>query len=307
MVAARDVVFCAMIEPDTDGRGRLTGETLGGRYLMGSLLGRGGAGEVYEAVEQRLGRRVAVKVLLEGDGDHTVRLQRMELEAKAAATLGHPNIVQVTDFSRPAGREPAYLVMELLEGESLREAMLREGQLDARRVVFIARQVLDAVAATHRANIIHRDLKPQNIFLTSVAGVRDIVKLLDFGIAKRTQKEAGEVSLTADGVLVGTFHYMSPEQITEGVVDHRTDLFSLGVVMYLALAGTPPFSGPTNAAVIFAIAKRTPPPLGRHCPDLDPGLVEVVHRALAKRPEDRFEDAEAMRSALEPWAPELGL
>ncbi len=296
-----------MIEPGEESSGLLTGETLGGRYRMGRILGRGGAGEVYEAEELSLGRRVAVKVLLEREGDNSVRLKRLELEARAAATLGHPNIVHVTDFALPAGDEPAYIVMELLDGEPLKAVMLREGQMDARRVVFIARQVLDAVAATHRANIIHRDLKPPNIFLTSVAGVRDIVKLLDFGIAKRTQKEADEVSLTSDGVLVGTFHYMSPEQLTDRPVDHRTDLFSMGVVIYLALAGAPLFSGPTNAAVIFATVKKTPPPLNHHRQDLDPGLEEVVHRALAKRPEDRFEDAEQMRAALEPWAPDLRL
>jgi len=213
--------------------------------------------------------------------------------------------VQVTEFCPPTDEEPAFLVMELLRGEVLRRVMLREGQLPVRRVVFIARQVLDALATTHRAGIIHRDLKPDNIFLTSVAGVQDIVKLLDFGIAKRTHKEFEE-ALTLEGVLLGTYHYMSPEQIAMQEVDTRTDLFSLGVVIYLALAAKPPFSGSTNTAVVFAIANKAPPPLNRFRDDLDDELVAVVHRALAKDRDERFADAEAMRDALEPWAPDLG-
>ncbi len=294
-----------MTEQQDNAKGLLSGETLRGRFEVGKLLGHGGAGEVYEAVETSLGRPVAIKVLLDTGADHTVRLQRLEREAKAAASLGHPNIVQVTEFCPPTDEEPAFLVMELLRGEVLRRVMLREGQLPVRRVVFIARQVLDALATTHRAGIIHRDLKPDNIFLTSVAGVQDIVKLLDFGIAKRTHKEFEE-ALTLEGVLLGTYHYMSPEQIAMQEVDTRTDLFSLGVVIYLALAAKPPFSGSTNTAVVFAIANKAPPPLNRFRDDLDDELVAVVHRALAKDRDERFADAEAMRDALEPWAPDLG-
>ena len=282
-------------------KGKWSGKTLGGRYLLGELLGRGGNGEVYEALQQNLGRQVAVKILLETPDMESSSLKRLELEARSAGSLNHPNIIQVTDFHRTAGGEPSFLVMEMLHGTNMRAAMSRDGQFSQRRTGFVARQILSALAAAHKAGIIHRDLKPENIYLTTVAGVHDVVKLLDFGLAKLTNKAKDEQSLTATGTILGTLHYMSPEQVRGNPVDHRTDIYSLGVVMYRALANAAPFDGPNEAAIIFAIAQKRPPPLTHHRDDLNEGFVEVVHRAMARKPSRRFPDAESMLEALESW------
>ena len=281
------------------------GAVLGGRHRVGELLGTGGVGAVYEAVQEDLGRRVAIKVLHESLADDQRLLARLEREAKTTASLGHPNIIQVTDFQNRPG-EPAFLVMDLLAGHTMGKAIRKEGHLPQKRVAFIAQQVLSALAAAHDGGIIHRDLKPDNVFLTSVAGVQDIVKLLDFGIAKLIRHMDSEVMLTKKGYSPGTPAYMSPEQIIGLGVDGRTDLYSLGVVMYRALTGKLPFSGDSNAAIVMAISRHVYAPMTRYRGDLDEDLAALVDRAMAKDPDDRFADARQMRGALDPWA-EAGL
>jgi serine/threonine-protein kinase len=251
-------------------------------------------GTVLAATQEDLGRRVAVKLLHPFLADRPDLLTRFHREALAAAALGHPNIVAVTDFRQDPG-EPPFLVMEYLEGRTLKHAIAEQGTVSAERTVAIASQVLSALETAHAAGIVHRDLKPENVFLTDVAGVGEFVKVLDFGLAK-TQTEAD--TLTASGALLGTPAYMAPEQIGAEAVSPATDLYALGATMYHALAGRLPFHGDNQYALIYAIMESRPPPLASLRPDLDPGLAAVVARAMARDPAQRFASAREMRQAL---------
>ncbi len=284
-------------------RQSFTGLRIGGRYRLGRELGRGGMGSVYEAVQENLGRRVAVKVVLHELAEDSEVLERFRREAETAASLGHPNIVQVTDFGHEPG-EPAFLVMELLPGESLRSRLQREGTQDPAVVVSLAMQILSALGAAHRAGIVHRDLKPDNVFLVEMPGLGSLAKLLDFGIAKLAETK-GYARLTATGVIIGTPTYMAPEQMSGEPVDGRTDLYALGVLMYRALAGRPPFEGKAPADLLRAILGGTGTPLTSVRPDLDPRLVQLISFAMGRTPAMRFASADEMRAALEPLATSL--
>jgi serine/threonine-protein kinase len=266
------------------------------------MLGKGGMGAVYEAVQEGLGRTVALKVLDPSLATHPDQLERFRREATSAAALGHSNIVAVTDFGAPSGDEPPYLVMELLSGESLGSLLDREAVLAPERTAFIASQMLSALGAAHAAGIIHRDIKPDNVFLTSTSAFHDLVKVLDFGIAK-LGSEQGASRLTGTGTMLGTPAYMAPEQARGATVDHRADLYAVGATMYQALSGRLPHDAPSFPAMLFAIVEQDPQPLARLRPDLPPGLVAIVDRAMAKKPENRFPSAEAMRAALAPFLP----
>ena len=276
------------------------GALLGGRYRVLRAIGRGGMGAVYEGVQEDLGRRVAIKVLHPHLALSPDVVERFKREAQATAALGHPNIVQVTDCRwEPGG--PLYLVMELLHGTSLGQQISAHGRLHPRRVAFIASQLLDALAVAHRAGIVHRDIKPDNVFLTSMAQVHDVVKVLDFGVAK-LMGQGPEAQLTSTGVAIGTPFYMAPEQARGLPVDARTDVYAVGVCMYHALSGRVPFNAPSFNALMFAIAEQTAPRLGSLAPDVDPALVAIIERAMAKDPGWRFASAAEMSSALGPWS-----
>ena len=279
--------------------GGMEGALLGERYRVVRLIGRGGMGAVYEGVQEDLGRRVAIKILHPHLSVDREVVERFRREAQATAALAHPNIVQVTDCRWEAGG-PLYLVMELLSGKSLGFLLMTQGRLPSRRVAFIAAQTLDALAAAHRAGIVHRDVKPDNIFLTSMAQVHDVVKVLDFGVAKLTG--AGpEASLTTTGAAVGTPYYMAPEQARGMPVDARTDVYAVGVCMYHALSGRLPFSAPSFNALMFAIAEQQAPPLGAIATEVEPGIVAIVERAMQKDPARRFASAAEMAAALTPF------
>ena len=280
----------------------LSGTLLGGRYRLRSLLGRGGMGSVYAAVQEDLGRSVAVKILDPLLACDPGQLERFRREALASAALGHPNIVQVTDFSAPTNTQPPFLVMELLAGQSLGQLLDRESVVAPQRIAFIASQLLSALGAAHAAGIVHRDIKPDNVFLVSTSAFHDLVKVLDFGIAKLATEEGG-ARLTGTGAMLGTPAYMAPEQARGAVVDHRADLYAVGATMYQALAGRLPHDAPSFPAMLFAIVEQTPEPLGRLRPDLPPSLVAVVERAMVKDPNARFRSAEEMRAALAPFVP----
>ncbi len=255
-------------------------------------------GAVYAATQFGLDRRCAVKVLhdaLARDGELVARFKR---EAEVAASLGHPNIVQVTDFGYEDG--VAWLVMDLLRGMSLADA-IAEGRLGPERLRSIAAQVLSALEAAHERGVVHRDLKPDNIFLTSVSGIRDVVKLLDFGIARLTGGPSHKMTTT--GQVLGTPAYMSPGQARGRQVDARTDLYSLGVVMYEALSGQMPVGGSNYHELMFNIVDATPTPLQKLVPNLPPGLIAVVERAMAKDRDTRYPSAVAMRAELEALEP----
>ncbi len=280
----------------------LSGTLLGGRYRIKRMLGKGGMGAVYEAMQEGLGRTVAVKILDPSLAAHPDQLERFRREATSAAALGHSNIVAVTDFGAPTTTEPPFLVMELLSGESLGALLDRESVLSPERVAFVASQVLSALGAAHAAGIVHRDIKPDNVFLTSTSAFHDLVKVLDFGIAKLAVEQGGG-RLTGTGAMLGTPAYMAPEQARGGTVDHRSDIYAVGATMYQALSGRLPHDAPSFPAMLFAIVEQAPEPLSRLRPDLPPGLVAVVDRAMAKSPEARFPSTEAMRAALAPFLP----
>jgi CheY-like chemotaxis protein len=284
---------------DAQRRDSWAGGLLGGRYRIGRLLGTGGMGAVFEAVREDLGQmRVAVKVLHESLASDESLLLRFRREAETVGRLNHPNIVKILDFqAEPA--QPAFLVMELLEGVSLRQELTRHGRFSAERTAFIACQTLAALSAVHRAHVIHRDIKPENIFLTSISGLGDIVKVLDFGVAK-VHAVPGE-TLTQAGTVLGTPSYMAPEHARGAPIDLRSDLYSVGAIMYEALTGLAPFVGDNYNALLFAIQQGAPTPLEQLRRDLDPALVGVVQRAMASEAAARFQSAQDMASALQPW------
>ena len=270
---------------------RMFGLVIDGKYRLDRLIGRGGMGVVYEAENLRLGRRVAVKVLLRGHEAGSAARKRFEREAKAAGTIGHPNVVQVFDVGVMPDGVP-FMVMELLSGQSLAKMLSVRGALDPEKSRAIAMQVCAGLQAVHEAQVIHRDLKPDNVFLTTAG-----VKLVDFGVSKAFDET---MSLTKTGMVVGTPYYLSPEQARgEKDVDHRVDLWAAGVVLYEMLTGTLPFQGANYNALIAKILTSRPPRPSTLRPKLSAAIDEVVMRALAFAPEDRYQSARAMRRALD--------
>jgi len=274
----------------------LIGHTLGGRYKIISLLGKGGMGAVYEAEQLDLRRRVAIKVLVAqaAAGEKKEQLLRFKQEALAVAGLAHPNIVSVLDFVD--GDEPL-LVMELLRGRSLTALVKESGRLEPARAVAIMTQVLSALQAAHHARIVHRDVKPENIFVCESPLPYELVKVLDFGLA-RPLDESRRLARTRAGVALGTPAYMAPEQARGSAVDVRMDVFAAGVTLYYALSGRRPFEGKTSTELVRAVSKRPPLPLDALCPDLDLDIVRVVERSLSKDPDARFASASAFIEAL---------
>jgi len=261
-------------------------------------------GTVYEARRVDFAdMTVAIKIVHAHLGSDRDILARFRREAETIARLDHQNIVHVYDFEAPT-HGPAFLVMERLRGKALSTLITDEAPLDAKRVVFIATQTLFALAAAHEQNIIHRDLKPENIFLVSVSGVDDVVRVLDFGIAKFADQDA-TLRLTQTGAVLGTPAYMAPEQARGAELDARTDLYTLGCVMYEALTGTHPFRASNYHALLVRIQESEPEPLAAFRPDIDPNLIAIVNKALAKEPKDRFQSALEMIDSLEPWLPTI--
>ncbi|MGE5176986.1 MAG: protein kinase domain-containing protein [Hyphomicrobiales bacterium] len=273
-----------------------------GPYKITGTLGAGGMGEVYRARDERLGRDVAVKVLPAAFASDADRLRRFENEARAAAKLNHPNILQIYDIGRHEGHP--YLVTELLEGETLRERLL-SGPLSARRAIEFGTDVAQGLAAAHDEGIVHRDLKPENLFLT-----RDgRVKILDFGLAKLSQAEgAGDETVanaatvggdTDPGMVMGTVGYMSPEQVRGQAADARSDIFAFGAVLFETIAGARPFRGGTNADVMSAILTKDPPDLTTIAEEVPPVLDRIIRRCLEKLPARRFRSAQDLAFSLE--------
>jgi serine/threonine-protein kinase len=278
----------------------LVGRTLAGRYKILSLLGKGGMGAVYEAEQIDLQRRVAVKVLVrEAEQSDLLRFKQ---EALAAAGLAHPNIVQVFDFV--SGDEPM-IVMEMLRGKSLASLVKEEGKLAPARAVSMMTQVLSALGAAHEARIVHRDVKPENIFVCASALPYELVKVLDFGLARPLDANK-QLVRTRVGVAMGTPAYMAPEQARGASADVRMDVFAAGVTLYYALAGRRPFDGKTVSELLAAVKKQPPIPLDALCPELDLDLVRVVERALSKDPNARFATSKAFLEALVPHWPKPG-
>jgi CheY-like chemotaxis protein len=280
----------------------LEGCLLGGRYRVGALLGSGGMGSVYRGMREDLATiPVAIKVLHAGIGGDVDVLRRFRREAHLVAAIEHPNIVRVLEFQMPSD-EPAFIVMERLEGSSLGDALRQERRFAVEEVVWIAVQVLAGLEAAHDANVVHRDLKPDNVFLTSTTDAADIVKLLDFGVAKLTGTPWDE-RLTQTGMVMGTPAYMAPEQARGESADARSDLYAVGCLIFEALTGRPPFVANNYNAVMFQINQSAPTPLLELRPELDPRFAAVVSKALSKDVGSRFQNAREFSEALLPWAP----
>jgi len=274
----------------------LIGSTLGGSYRITRLLGKGGMGAVYEAHGVRLpDKRFAVKLLHQALNAGEEVYERFRREATIVSRLGHPNIVEVIDFDHTADGRP-FMVMEYLEGEDLEQALPPEGPLALEQALPIFAGVCAGLQAAHEQGVVHRDIKPQNIFLQR-QGEEQIPKLLDFGISKL---QGASTDITGSRATLGTPHYMSPEQAwgISARVGARSDIFSLGAVLYRTLTGTPPFKGESLVAVIHAVAETEPAPVHEVAPGIPPAVSAVVARALAKEPEKRPASADDLLAQL---------
>src|SRR5262245_20533918 len=278
----------------------LLGKSLG-RYRILSLLGRGGMGEVYRAKDTTLGRDVAIKVLPSGFSIDRDRLRRFEQEARAASALNHPNIITIHEFGQEAGVH--FIVSEFIEGETLRRRIGSEKapgkRMNAAEILEIAIQITSALNAAHEAGIVHRDIKPENVMVRPDG----LVKVLDFGLAKLIERRSFDTSTDVNnsseattaawsggeaGVVMGTVSYMSPEQTRGQNMDARSDIFSLGVVLYEMAAGYSPFASDTVADTIASILEKEPPPLTSEVPKT---LVQLIRKTLAKDRKERYQTA----------------
>jgi serine/threonine protein kinase len=257
---------------------KLTAGTVLGQYVILSPVGAGGMGEVYRARDPLLDREVAIKILPELSTTDPDRLRRFEQEARAAASLNHPNIFAVHQMGLYEG--VPYLVSELLEGETLRERLSR-GPLPLRKAVDFGVQIANGLAAAHEKGIVHRDLKPENLFVTKEGRV----KILDFGLARVetprvVNNEATMTVQSEPGMVVGTVGYMSPEQVKGLPSDSRSDIFAFGVVLYEMVTGQRTFKKPTSVETMSAILNEEPPPISHYVAKSSPGLQRVIHRCL---------------------------
>jgi serine/threonine protein kinase len=267
--------------------------------MLTGFIGAGGMGAVYAAKHVRTGRELALKVLLPEFAGRDDLMARFGAEARAAGSLNHPGIVEVVDLDNDHNLH--FIVMERLEGEELQARIQRDHPLDPAWVARVGADIADAIGCAHSSNpkIIHRDLKPQNVFLARKGRERDVVKILDFGIAKLVEAEALERSVTRSGEIYGTPLYMSPEQLRSSKdVDERADIYAIGVILYHALAGVTPFRGESFSDLVVAISTEEFPPLRSVRTDVPPGLAAVVERAMARNKQSRFTSAAQLRDAL---------
>ncbi len=286
---------------NTNAPGQWTGRLLGGRYEVREIIGRGGMADVYLGIDARLGRQVAIKVLKSAlSSDPTFR-NRFRLEAMSASKMSHPSIVRVFDagdeenvasVDQPFASTTPYIVMEHVEGHLL-STLMREGKLEERHILKVADGVLKALEVSHKAGIVHRDIKPANIMIAEDG----TVKVMDFGIARAVSDATGNLEQTTS--ILGTALYISPEQAKGEEPDTRTDLYSLGVVMYELLAGEPPFSSESPVSIAYKHISEEPRPLREANPQVSENIALVVEAAMQKNLQDRFPTAQAFRAALE--------
>lgn len=280
-------------------------EILDGQFRILQKIGTGGMGSVYKAAQPAMNRMVAIKILhpkLAGRKDLTSRFRR---EARAMSQLTHPNTVKVFMYGELEEDGSLYIVMEYLEGKNLNQTVRKEGPMAPERAIPILVQVCGALQEAHAMGIVHRDLKPENIFLCKQGGLTDFPKVLDFGLAKVTERQMrpGSLILTQEGMVFGTPEFMSPEQAQGKTLDARSDTYSLAVILYEALTGKLPFSARTPMEYIQKHVMEPPIPLNQRVPDrqFPPGLEQVMAKALAKKADDRFQSAAEFAAALKPF------
>ncbi len=280
-------------------------EILDGQFRILQKIGTGGMGSVYKASQPAMNRMVAIKILhpkLAGRKDLTSRFRR---EARAMSQLTHPNTVKVFMYGELEEDGSLYIVMEYLEGRNLNQTVRKEGPMAAERAIPILVQVCGALQEAHHMGIVHRDLKPENIFLCKQGGLTDFPKVLDFGLAKVTERQMrpGSLILTQEGMVFGTPEFMSPEQAQGRTLDARSDIYSLAVILYEGLTGKLPFSARTPMEYIQKHVMEQPILLNSRVPErsFSPGLEQVLAKALAKKPEDRFQSAAEFAAALKPF------
>jgi len=277
----------------------LIGHVVGDRYRLVRGIGQGGFGAVYEAVHVSLDRRFAIKTLRRHLGHDPSLVQRFEREARLTSSLEHPHIVQVTDFGHD-DRLGSWFAMEFLRGEDLQTRLVRKGPIDSLSAVRLMRQIVDAFAYAHAKGVVHRDVKTPNIFLVSTEAVTDHVKVLDFGIARLSALTEDDASgkLTKTGTVMGSPAYMAPEQALNGKVDHRTDLYALGIVFYEMLTGRVPFSGTSALEMLSKQVNEVPAAPSAIRPDLNvhPRTELIVLKCLQKRMDERYRGIRRGRS-----------
>lgn len=282
------------------------GRLIAGRYEIREHIATGGMASVFKTWDHRVERIVAIKVLRSLDKNDLKAVERFRREARAAAALAHPNAVTIYDFVEEMGQY--FLVMEYIQGPTLKQLIAQRRQLQAREAIEIANQVCAVLQVAHARGFIHRDIKPQNIMLALSTGIAGglseggaWVKLTDFGIV-RVAEDAG---LTNSGIVLGTADYLSPEQARGETLTASSDLYSLGVVMFEMLTGRPPFVGPTAVSIAMQHASANPPTLRQFNAHVPPAIEQLVLRTLQKEPEDRFSSALEMQQALRNCAREI--
>jgi len=274
------------------------GSVLVGKYRLERQLGRGGVGVVYEAEHLKLKQRVAVKLLASEMHEYPDMVERFEREARAMARLGGPHVARVIDVDQTA-EGAAFMVMELLHGHDLQVEVKERGRLPVSEAVHWVRQACEGMIEVHAAGVVHRDLKPANLFLVELPSGERTLKIMDFGISKI----AGEaIEVTHTTVSLGTPAYMSPEQVRSAKhIDSRSDIWSLGVILYRLLSGKLPFHGTGSTGMAIAIVNEPPVPLAEVAPDVPPALLAVVARAMSKNRDERFSTVQELSAALVPF------
>ena len=295
---AGDVAAMPSLEEDTESELQaLVGTTVAGKYRVDRLIGRGGMGAVFQAANLAIGKRVALKFLDHEAARNREACQRFQREAEAAGMAESAHIVQIFDSGVTDAGLP-FLVMELLTGEDLRARLRREQRLSVPTALRIVGQVLRALLRAHEAGIVHRDLKPDNVFLCARDDDPSFVKIVDFGISKVARARSAD-TLTRRGTVLGTAFYMSPEQAQSFAdIDGRTDLFSVGAILFEMLAGKPPHAGRTYEAVLIAICTHDAPDVRTLAPDVPEAVAALIARALKRERAERFQSAQEFLSAL---------
>jgi serine/threonine-protein kinase len=271
---------------------------IGGKYRIEAMIGRGGMSVVYGAVHQVTGRRFAIKLLLPEISSNPDSAKRFVRESQVSGRVQHPNVVEIFDIGEDNGAH--YMVMEWLDGESLAERIEGTGPLSLNEMSALLLPCMRGVAAAHAAGIIHRDLKPANIFICKASRERPTrAKVLDFGISKLSVNPEVSMAVTHTGMVMGTPHYMSPEQMQGQPVDARTDVYAFGVILYQVFSARLPFPARTYGELVMQIATGKPEPLEQLVPWLPPALARVISRAMAREPAERFQNMDELIAAVE--------